>query len=300
MKKFLTILIFFVSLISSDAQEIIPLYPENNHSPAIFTENFPERVYDVTTPTLIFFKPQKQDFRKIGIILCPGGGYSYLSIKKEGYAIAQELNKWGITVFVLMYRLPSSKSETQSYLTPLSDALKAIEVVRKNAKKWDIDPNKLGIMGFSAGGHLAASASTLFEETIIANPQNISLRPDFTILGYPVISLKKGITHAGSKKELLANAKNKEVLEAKFSIEENVSLNTPPAFIFLASDDKVVSPKNAILYFESLRKNGVNKCSLIIYPEGGHGFGLHLPNENQKWIQEVMNWLDTLYKKQPL
>jgi acetyl esterase/lipase len=172
---------------------------------------------------------------------------------------------------------------------PLQDAQQAIKMVREHAKEWNIDPAKTGIMGFSAGGHLAASAGTHFNTSFIANPGNVSLRPDFLVLIYPVISFQDSIRHGGSMEQLIG----KDPLPAKkeyYSNELQVSNTSPPAFLVHAGDDDLVIPENSLSFYKALLRHGV-KAELHMYQEGGHGFGLNMRNTNEKWMERCKQWL---------
>lgn len=302
----------FILMHATSAQQTIPLYegkiPNNkdnikNTERTEMGEDRVERVFEVSEPTLTIYKPKVQDKQGIGIIICPGGGYHILSIDKEGREIAHTLNQMGITTFVLKYRIPSDERNTDKSLAPLMDAQRAIQLVRENAQEWGVDKNKIGIMGFSAGGHLAATASVNFNHAVVNNPNNISLRPDFSILAYPVITMNDTYTHQGSSENLFhqnLSSSHKFYTSATqqtkfFSAEENINANTPPAFIFHSQDDATVPVQNAIIYYQKLTDNKIANSQLIIYPSGGHGYGLNLPNKNEKWMERMKNWLDILY-----
>lgn len=298
-----TCFIFFIMLQNVFAQETIPLYEGNipnnrtnmpNLEKSEIGDDGITRVHNVSIPTISIYKAKVQDPRRISLIIFPGGGYHILSIDKEGYAIANALNEMGITAFVVKYRMPAETSNLDPSIAPLTDAQRAIQLVRQNARSWGIDPAKVGVLGFSAGGHLAAMAATLFDKPVIKNDNHINLRPDFSVLAYPVITFEEGFTHKGSRENLLGKKHSAEQI-ALFSAEKNISSSTPPAFIFHALDDAAVPVENAMMYFNALRQSEVKKSQLIIYPEGGHGFGLHLPSRNEKWIERLQSWLSVLY-----
>lgn len=247
------------------------------------------RLIRVLKPTLTVFAPQNKPDKGTAVIICPGGGYSWLAYTKEGEDIAKELNSWGVTAFVLKYRLPNDTTMQVKSIAPLQDAQRAIQLVRENAAMWNIDPQKIGIMGFSAGGHLAATLSTHFRETTIENPHGTSLRPDFSILIYPVISFTDSTAHKGSRYRLLgANPTPGEILN--FSNELQINANTPPAFLVHASDDATVPVQNSLAYYSALLKNRV-PAELHIYERGGHGFGLHNRTTTDKWQERLRNWM---------
>ena len=278
----------------------VSLYPDKvpNSIPSTLTEktilvNGTRRIYYVNTPTLTIYKPATPNNK--AIIICPGGGYSRLSIDNEGMHIARALNDMGITAFVLKYRLPNDTMMNYKKIGPLQDVQQAIRLVRKNAVEWGVENCKLGIMGFSAGGHLAASAATHFN--FIADStvkDSISIRPDFAVLLYPVISFNDSITHQGSKKNLIGENPTSENVQF-FSNEMQVTPNTPPVFIVHAGDDKVVPVKNSLLFYESCLKNGV-AAELHVYPKGGHGFGLNNPTTADRWMDRMSNWLNSFIK----
>jgi acetyl esterase/lipase len=172
---------------------------------------------------------------------------------------------------------------------PLQDAQRAIQLVRQNYKEWNIDTNRVGIMGFSAGGHLASSAATHFNKTYIDNPGHINLRPDFQILLYPVISFKDSIAHMGSRENLIGKNAPVEMIN-EFSGEMQVTTNSPPAFLVHASDDKTVNVLNSIFYYEALIKNKVS-AEMHIYEKGGHGFGLYNKTTKDIWIDRLDSWM---------
>jgi len=300
MKK--SILLFFIFLLimsyhSSSAQTTIPLYKEiPNSKPAVnYTEKADIgadgviRISKVSVPEITIFKPGKSTGKNTAVIICPGGGYSILAYNLEGTVVANILNSWGVAAIVLKYRLPSDEIMKDKSVGPLEDAQRAIQYVRENATQLNIDPDKIGIMGFSAGGHLASTASTHFDKDYISNPDHISLRPDFSILGYPVISMMDSLTHRGSRDNLLG--KNPSAETAKnFSNELQVTKNTPPTFIVLANDDNGVKPENSIKYYEALLRNHV-PAEMHIYQNGGHGFGTRILEKNDNWMDVLRVWM---------
>lgn len=249
------------------------------------------RISKVSRPTLTVYKPTGVKNTHTAMIICPGGGYSILAFNKEGSTIAQRLASWGITAFVLKYRLPSEQIMEDKAIGPLMDAQRAIALIRSQAAQWDIAPDKIGIMGFSAGGHLAASLSTLYDRDLLGSsrPAGVSLRPDFTVLGYPVISMEKEITHMGSRKALLGEAPSDQQVEL-FSLQQQVTGNTPPAFIVLAGDDRGVAPANSLAYVQALQQNKI-PVELHMYQKGGHGFGGYNPQSSDDWLQRLRHWM---------
>lgn len=244
----------------------------------------------VSQPTLTVFLADQSSSNGTAVIICPGGGYLHLAINKEGYKIAKWFNSFGISAFVLKYRMPSDLTMKDKTIGPLQDAQEAIRMVRRNATKWHLDPNKIGIMGFSAGGHLAATVSTQYAEKVYDSKEDVSARPDFSILIYPVISMQDGITHNGSKKYLLGENVSSEMVE-KFSNEKRVDDKTPKAFIVHATDDKAVPVENSIHYYLALRQNKI-PVEMHIYENGGHGFGLGIQETNINWPKACEKWLE--------
>ena len=266
-------------MLSAQKTVELPLWPNgapnsNELSGAEQRQNNGE-VSNVTEPTLTVYPAARPN--GMAIIMCPGGGYSRLAMNHEGHDMAPWLNTQGITYAVLKYRMPNGHHEV-----PLSDAEQAIRLLREHAAEWGVNPQRVGIMGASAGGHLAASLATLYSSD--------KSRPDFQILFYPVISMQKGITHGGSRKNLLGENPSQE-LEQKYSLERQVSPRTPQAFIMLSSDDDVVPPINGIGYFLALRDHKV-PASLHAYPIGGHGWGFRDSfTYKRQWTGELEKWL---------
>jgi len=250
----------------------------------------------VQDPDITVYLPSKQQATGQAVVICPGGGYEGLAYDWEGTDIAKWLNSKGIAGIVVKYRLPSSKSVKVSYKAPLQDAQRAMKLVRFHAKEWNIDPGKVGIMGFSAGGHLAANLTTHFdhEDSFEKDPiDSLSARPDFTVLIYPVITMKKGITHQGSKNSLLGENPS-EALVKEFSNELHVQPNTPPTFMVHATDDDVVPVENSLLFYKALKEKNIS-AELHIYPKGGHGFSLALGKGYlQSWTDRLYDWLQNL------
>lgn len=245
------------------------------------------RISNVFTPSLTIYSPQKPN--GTAVIICPGGGYRIVAIGHEGHDIAKALNEWGITAIVLKYRLPDDKAQLDKSIAPLQDAERAIQLVRQNAKVWHINPKKVGVMGFSAGGHLAASLSTRYKEQLILNSKNISLRPNFSVLVYPVISFTDSLMHEGSRTNLIGKKPSIAKI-AKYSNELNVNKRTPPAFLVHAKDDGAVSYHNSVAYYDALQKNGVN-AMLKLFEKGGHGFGMNNKTTDEKWMDNLKAWM---------
>jgi len=241
----------------------------------------------VTVPSLTVFKPELPN--GTAVIICPGGGYQHLAINKEGTKVAQWLNSLGITAFVLKYRLPNDAIMEDKSIGPLQDAQKALRLVRRNAEQFQLDLHKIGIMGFSAGGHLAASLSTQYDKAVYNVEDDTSARPDFSILVYPVISMQEGITHQGSKINLLGVSPSEETVVAN-SNETLVEASTPTTFIVHATDDASVPVENSIQYYLALKHHKV-AAEMHLYEIGGHGFGLGRGDTNQFWTLACEHWL---------
>jgi acetyl esterase/lipase len=226
----------------------------------------------------------------MSVIICPGGGYSIIAWNKEGTKVAEEFNKWGITAFVLRYRLPDDTTMVDKSIAPLQDAQQAVRLVRSNAVEWGIDKNRIGIMGFSAGGHLAATAATHFTyKADQKNTDTTSARPDFAILVYPVISFDTSFAHIGSRNKLIGINPTADKI-AFFSNELQVTANTPPTFLVHAGDDKGVPVENSIRFYQACIKNKV-PVEMHLYPKGGHGFGLNNTTTTDNWMERLRNWL---------
>ena len=242
----------------------------------------------VTIPTLSLFLPDKSTSNGAAVIICPGGGYSHLAIDKEGFKVAKWLNTLGITAFILKYRLPNDEIMENKTIGPLQDAQEAVRTVRRNAKTWNINQEKIGTMGFSAGGHLASTLSTHYLDEVYVH-DTTSAKPNFSILIYPVISMEQAITHEGSRTNLLGNAPSERLIKY-YSNEQQIDSLTPPAFLVHATDDKAVPVENSIHYYMALKNNNV-PAELHIYEKGGHGFGLGINDTNLYWTESCEHWL---------
>ena len=248
----------------------------------------------VTEPTLEVYLPAKKNATGKAVVICPGGGYWALAYDWEGTDIAKWLNSKGIAGVVLKYRLPTSGGNVVPHLSPLMDAQRAIRTTRHNAEKWNIDPDQVGIMGFSAGGHLASTAGTHFDKGDPASPdpvERLSSRPDFMILMYPVITFNHDFMHGGSMHALLGENPSEELIR-EYSNELHVTPDTPPTILIHASDDRGVPPQNSLIFYEALIKNKV-PAEMHIYPEGGHGFSLATGNPHlATWTDRVIEWIN--------
>jgi len=242
----------------------------------------------VINPSLKIFLTDNKNINNTAIIICPGGGYSVLSHIKEGDKIAEWFNSIGVSAFVLKYRLPSDIIMSNKTIGPLQDVQEAIRTIRRDAKDWNINPNKIGVIGFSAGGHLAATASTLHNYKVYDSDET-SARPDFSMLIYPVISMLDSITHHGSKINLLGENPSAELIE-KYSSEKQVNENTPPTILIHATDDDSVPVENSINYYLALKRHKVS-TEMHLYEKGGHGFGLGRFGTHISWTQACEKWL---------
>jgi len=246
-------------------------------------------VYKVSIPTLTIFLAPKEKATGAAVIICPGGGYSNLAMGYEGTEVAQRLNEAGISAFVLKYRIPNDATMVSKEIGPLQDAQRALLIVRSRAAAWGIDPKRIGIMGFSAGGHLASTAGTHFQKNYINNPDYISLRPDFMLLIYPVISFQKPIAHMGSSHNLLGPKVSEEQIK-EFSNEAQVTDFTPPAFLVHAKDDNVVPYENSLVFAQALTNHHI-PAKLFLYDQGGHGFGMTNHTSNERWMDICVDWI---------
>ncbi len=290
------ILLFGLTLaIQLQAQQTIPLYPgeiPNSHQHqvkevALQQEGAFFGYSQVSQPTLTAYLPEQGKATGTAVVICPGGGYAMECFLVEGTRIAEAFLRQGIAAFVLKYRLPSDSTMTDKSIGPLQDAQQAILTVRQRAAEWQIDPHRIGIMGFSAGGHLASTAGTHFEHSYIPNQQQISLRPDFMILIYPVIIMREGLAHQGSKENLLGTNPS-EAKTKLFSNDLQVNANTPPTWITHTGDDTVVPVENSIRFYQALISHKV-PTEMHLYPTGNHGFVLKIPAD--EWMSPLFIWL---------
>ena len=293
MKKIFIIVaaLFTTSVMAKEQQEVkyhqdetIVIWDNNKapHSNGLEGEAYedkPFRLVNTTKAVLYVYNADQAKATGQSVVICPGGGYGKLSMDQEGYMMAQWLAKNGITGIVLEYRLPNGHKEV-----PLEDAVEAIRIVRKKAKRWNLDPAKVGIMGFSAGGHLAASAS---------NIPAVKDRPNFSILFYPVVIANHYTSHRGSFRNLLGKGFTQADAD-DFSMEKLASENTPPTILLLSDDDTTVPAAGAAMYYAALRYHGV-KAAMYVFPEGGHGWGNYDKFSYQKeWQHLLLRWLKEL------
>ena len=294
-----TVLLMTTSSILS-AQQVIPLYdgavpnakPCNETDHEFIDTSWMKSgilvVDHISKPTLTVFEPPSEKRNGTAVIICPGGGYSILAAGHEGEDVAKVFKDAGVTAFVLRYRLPKDECMNHKEYVPLMDAQQAIYFVRGHAQQYHTDSNKIGIMGFSAGGHLASSAGTHFVP-VRKELANANVRPDFMMLIYPVISFDEEIGHLGSRDNLLGKNADKKLVHL-FSNEEQVTSQTPPTFLVHASDDDTVNPENSVRFYQALLKNKV-PAELHLYEHGGHGFGLHNTTTNEDWFKSCIDWM---------
>jgi acetyl esterase/lipase len=249
----------------------------------------------VTVPTLTIFLPPADKANGTAVLICPGGGYGGLAFDHEGFAIARWLNDNGIAGIILKYRLPSDLIMKDKSIGPLQDAQEGLRIIRRNALQWNIKPNRIGVIGFSAGGHLASTLSTHYAEKVYDSKDTTSARPDFSLLIYPVISFDASFTHAGTRKNLVGDNPSDAVIR-HFSNDQMIDGKTPPAFLVHSSDDKVVPVKNSLVYYEGLVKNNVT-AEMHIFQVGGHGYGLAVNRGTESaWPDLCLRWLKEILK----
>ena len=305
MKKFLSpvllILMLFANQLVNAQNMRMNLYPEGkipnykkSDEKEIRDTTDIVRISHVQIPDISIFLPSKKNAGGEAVIICPGGGYGRLAYDWEGDDVAKYWNSKGIAAIVLKYRLPSAASQQEPHKTPLMDAQRAMRLVRYHAAEWNIDPDKIGIMGFSAGGHLASSLSTHFDygNPSSADPvERISCRPDFSMLIYPVISFTSASQHSGSRKAIAGE--NEELMKF-YSSELQVKKDTPPAILIHSADDKGVPVENSIQYFKALLNHNIT-AEMHVYPYGGHGFSLAIGKGYlSTWPDRCYDWLKNL------
>lgn len=247
---------------------------------------------DGDKPSLTIYLPAKDKANGAAVVIFPGGGYGHLAMDHEGHQIAQWLNSFGVAGFIVKYR-HSRSGAGYGHPAPLQDAQRAIRTVRSNAKKWNLKPNRIGIIGFSAGGHLASSAGTHFKQRYSEAKDEIdraSCRPDFMILMYPVASFTESFTHKGSRRNLLGENPDAKLVR-NLSNEKQVTSETPPTFLVHANDDKAVPPENSIYFYLALKKANV-PAEMHIYEKGGHGFGPGVgKGAVSSWMLRCSDWM---------
>lgn len=282
------------------SQKTYPLYTDSipnskpwaNEEETKSEENGTIIIGKISQPSVNVFLPSRETANGAAVVICPGGGYWVVAENLEGTDLAKEFVKWGVAAIVVKYRIPNDQWMVNREIGPLQDAQQAIKITRENAAAWGIDPNRVGIMGFSAGGHLASTAGTHFKKTYIPNAKKTNLRPDFMILGYPVISFLSSIGHMGSRDQLIGKTPSQEKIN-EYSNELQVTPETPPTFLVHASDDDVVVPMNSIAFYDSLISKKVS-AEIHIYKSGGHGFGLQIKGTKEFWMDRCKNWMESM------
>ena len=257
----------------------------------LWPNDMPElkKMKDKDIPTLTIYLPAADKATGAGVVICPGGGYGHLAMDHEGHQVARWLNSFGVAGFILRYR---HRGTGFGHPAPLSDAQRAVATVRIRAEHWRVLPDRIGILGFSAGGHLASSAGVHFHKgkPDAADPiARISCRPDFMVLVYPVIAFNQPYTHRGSMRNLLGRDPDAKLVE-KMSSEKQVTADTPPTFLIATHGDRGVPAENSVAFFLALRKAKV-PCELHVYEHGGHGFGLRGPGATATWPDRCREWM---------
>lgn len=262
------------------SQEVIALYPEGQ---------VPFAKSNAEVPKLTVFRPENKLARGTAVIVCSGGSYGGRANRVEGIPACKKLVEAGITAFLLDYRLPKAEAMDRKEIAPLTDAQRSIQYIRENAKKYRIDPSKLGMMGFSAGGHLVSSVGTHFEKTELENPKGTSLRPDFMVLVYPVISFADSLTHKTSRMNLIGPELSNESI-VKYSNELQVTEQTPPCYLTSGMDDRTVDVKNSLYFAAALRQKSI-PVELFLYEKGRHGYGVENVQAKVQWIDDCIQWI---------
>jgi len=296
MKKIfvLATIVFFSNKIM--AQEFIPLWPADKKADwngKLVTDSIRnERFFRVATPGIYAFPVRKEGNKGTTVLICPGGGYDHITYLYNGFNFASWFNAHGINAFVLLYRLPNQTDLKVREAAPLSDAQRAMRILRANASKWNLDVSKIGVMGISAGGHVATALGTHNEDVSSINDDldKINYHPDFMILLSPVVTMGK-YAHGGSKRNFLGSDTVRTMIE-KYSNELQVSANTPPAFMVHAQNDSTVNVRNSLLFYNALIEKNV-QASIHIFPQGGHGIGLFdNPGSTDLWLDLLDKWLN--------
>ena len=283
MKRLLTLVALAAALTASAQVKVVKLWdnasaPHSNGITAPETEK-EGRLYNIAETELYIYPADAAKATGQAVVVCPGGGYRLVIIRREGHEVGQWLAANGITAVVLKYRLPNGHCQV-----PLEDAEAALRYIRDHAAEYGVDPSRVGIMGFSAGGHLAASAATMLPEEV---------RPAFAVLVYPVITAEPGKCHKGSFDHLLGTDRTAGD-EAQWSLQNRVTASTPPALLLAADDDRSVPPVNSVLFYAALKRHGI-PASLRIYPSGGHGGALDPAHiYRAQWRADILDWLAML------
>lgn len=244
----------------------------------------------IGNPEILVYLPTEETNNHFAVLICPGGGYGSVAAVHEGTDVALWLATHGIAGIVLKYRLPSDLIMKDKRVGPLQDAQEALRTIRRNAAQWNINPHKIGVMGFSAGGHLASTLCTHYSKKVYDITDTTSARPDFSILVYPVISMDSALTHMGSRENLIGRTPSKADV-AEYSNDLQINKSTPAAFLVHSADDNVVPVQNSILYFQGLQKYKI-PAELHVYEKGGHGYGLaNAGGTESAWKAACLTWL---------
>lgn len=293
--KIIYTILLIVLTAAAQAQEFVPLWPQgkkpNSNGKKITDSIFNERIWLVATPGIYCFVVPKAENNGTAVLIVPGGGYERLSHLYSGFNLAKWYNSIGVNAFVLIHRLPHQQDLINKQLAPVQDAQRAMRVIRTNAAQWNIKADKVGVMGISAGGHVASTLGTHAKDESAINDSltAYSYRPDFMVLLSPVITMGK-FAHGGSKKNFLGADTTKANVE-NYSGELQVSSFTPPTFLVHAQNDSTVKVQNSVLFYQSLIEKKIN-ASLHIFPQGGHGIRLdENPGSTDQWLQLLEAWL---------
>jgi acetyl esterase/lipase len=295
MKRAALIFVFVLLITAADAAEFIGLWPEgkmpNSKGMELEEVIVNDRIRQVDRPGIYAFFPAKEENSGCAVLICPGGGYHHLAYDVSGFQIAKWFNTIGVTAFVLKYRLPNSPDIIEPDKGPLQDAQRAMRLIRSRAKEWGIDPEKIGVMGTSAGGHLASTLGTHSEDVsaIGDSADNMSFRPKFMILVSPVITMGD-YTDKGTRENFLGESPSDGLIK-KYSNEQQVTSETAVSFIVHAADDSVVDVRNSIMFFQALTEKKVS-ASLHIFPQGDHSIGVSKnPGSTALWTTLCEAWL---------
>lgn len=243
---------------------------------------------NVVSPTITAYIPESADKKTPAVVICPGGGYGIVSIESEGYNVAEWLQERGVAAFVLKYRLPNDAAFVDKKIVPLQDVQQSFKYIIEHAKEYNIDTKNIGVMGFSAGGHLAGTASVLYKDPLV-DVKAKYLRPAFSVLVYPVITFTDKFPHKGTRKNLIGPEWTEEE-ELYYSCEKQVDKKTPPTFLLHAKDDKTVPYQNSVIYKEALDAYGVDNI-MVLLEKGGHGFGVQPKKATNIWLDDLEAWL---------
>jgi acetyl esterase/lipase len=289
-------LIFFVGFFfETQAQMVIPLYQgkipnskDASNEEESEQENGITIIRQISVPVITVFPAPPEIASGTAVIIFPGGGYWVNAHSHEGTDVARKFNEMGVTAFVVKYRIPDDRTMENREIGPLQDAQQAMLMVRKKAMEWNINPQRIGVMGFSAGGHLASTLGTHYKTSLIDN-NSVSLRPDFMLLIYPVISFVDSVGHMGSREQLIGKNPSTQKITL-YSNDQQVDASTPPTFLVHAKNDDVVKIENSTLFHQALLRHRVSS-ELYVYESGGHGFGMINPTSSVKWMDHARKWM---------